>query len=196
VNGESPYTGHVIELPVHTAAGGLELVPALLPGTADVASDYLPLTAGGVLRQAFKFLGERYGWGHGYNGRDCSGFVSDVYRTFGVDLPRNTGDQEVSPALQGVAFTNADDHARRLAVLRDAQVGDLVYIPGHVMMVIGHIGDVTYIIHDVTGISYLRDGAPVRVTLNGVSVTPLTTLASSADRTWVDNIRGIRRIRP
>jgi hypothetical protein len=197
VNGQNPYTGRVIELPVRAADGRLELVPALLPGTADVADDYLTLTPAALLRQAFKFLGERYGWGHSYNGRDCSGFVSDVYRGFGVDLPRNTGDQADSPVLNRVAFSGADGRERRLAVLREAQPGDLVYIPGHVMMVIGHIGDVTYIIHDVTGISYLgADGAPVRVGLNAVSVTPLTTLASSAERTWVDNIRSIQRIRP
>jgi hypothetical protein len=195
VNGQNPYASHVIELPVRTRTGALELVPALLPLTADVATGYLPLTAGGVLRQAFKFLGERYGWGHSYNGRDCSGFVAEVYRSFGVDLPRNTGDQANSPALNRIAFTEADSHESRLAVLRDAQVGDLVYIPGHVMMVIGHLDDVTYVIHDVTGINYLEDGAPVRVPLNGVSVTQLTTLASSPERTWVDNIRSIQRVR-
>ena len=53
------------------------------------------------------------------------------------------------------------------------------------------------VIHDVTGINYVgRDGAPVRVPLNGVLVTQLETLASSADRTWVDNVRSIQRIRP
>lgn len=49
----------------------------------------------------------------------------------------------------------------------------------------------------MTGINYVgRDGAPVRVPLNGVLVTQLETLASSADRTWVDNVRSIQRIRP
>ena len=67
--------------------------------------DYLPLTRANLLRQGFKFLGERYGWGHSYNARDCSGFVSDVYRSFGVQLPRNTRDQAVSPALNRITFT-------------------------------------------------------------------------------------------
>lgn len=195
VNGQNPYAGHVIELPVRTATGGLELAPAFVPSTADVATDYLPLTAGGIIRQAFKYLGERYGWGHSYNGRDCSGFVSEVYRSFGVDMPRNTGDQANSPALDGIVFTDADSRERRLAVVRDAQVGDLVYIPGHVMMVIGHLDGVTYVIHDVTGINYLLNGASVRVPLNGVSVSQLETLASSPDRTWVDNIRSVQRMR-
>lgn len=197
VNGQNAYTGHVIELPIRTAAGGLELVPALLPRTADVSSGYLRLTPGALLAQSFKFLGERYGWGHGYDGRDCSGFVSEVYRSFGVDLPRNTGDQEVSPALKNrVAFTAADGRDRRLAVLQDAEVGDLVFIPGHVMMVIGHYRGVPYVIHDVTGVGYLgADGNYVRVPLNGVSVTPLTPLMANAERSFVDRITSIQRIR-
>jgi len=197
VNGQLPYTGHVVELPVRTASGGLEIVPALLRGTADVSRGYLPLTQAALLTQAFKFLGERYGWGHSYNGRDCSGFAGDVYRSFGVFLPRNTGDQAVSPALNRIGFTQADGRDRRFAVLREAQPGDLVFIPGHEMIVIGHVGDVTYIIHDVTGVSYVGpDGAVVRVPLNEVSVTPLTTLASRPDRLWVDAITAIQRIRP
>ena len=197
VNGQHPYTSSVIQLPVRTATGGLELVPALLPRTADVASDYLPLTPAGLLRQSFKFLGERYGWGHGYNGRDCSGFVSEVYRSFGVDLPRNTGDQAVSPALNRIAFTDADDRERRLAVLQQAQVGDLVFIPGHEMMVIGHYRGVPYVIHDTAGPSYLGpDGTLVRLALNGVSVTPLTPLMASPEVSFVDRITSIQRIRP
>ncbi|NJD19182.1 MAG: NlpC-P60 family protein, partial [Gemmatimonadetes bacterium] len=195
VNGQNPYTGHVVELPVRTEAGALELVPALLPLTADVSAGYLPLTPAGIVRQSFKFLGERYGWGHGYNGRDCSGFVSEVYRSFGVELPRNTGDQANSPVLDRLGFTEADSHERRLAAVGETQIGDLVYIPGHVMMVIGRLDEVTYVIHDVTGINHLKDGSPVRVPLNGVSVTQLETLASSPERTWVDTIRSIQRIR-
>jgi SH3 domain containing protein/NlpC/P60 family protein len=197
VNGQNPYTGTVIELPVRTDAGTLQLVPALLPRTADVARDYLPLTPAALIAQSFKFLGERYGWGHGYQGRDCSGFVSEVYRAFGVDLPRNTGDQAVSPALNRLAFTAADSREARLAALRDAQVGDLVYIPGHVMMVIGHYRGVPYVIHDVVGITYRGgDGDLVRVPLNEVSVTPLTPLASSAEQLFVDRITSIQRVRP
>ena len=84
---------------------------AVAEDRGDVATDYLPLTRANVLRQSFKFLGERYGWGHSYNARDCSGFVSEVYRSFGVQLPRNTRDQGVSPALNRIEFT-ADGRSR------------------------------------------------------------------------------------
>ena len=197
VNGQHPYTAHVIELPVRAEDGSLRFSPALLPRTADAAADYLPLTRANILRQGFKFLGERYGWGHSYNSRDCSGFVSEVYRSFGVQLPRNSKDQATTPALNRITFTAADDHERRLAVLRELQVGDLVYIPGHVMMVIGHEHGMPYVIHDTTGISY-RDGsgAVTRVVLNGVSVTPLTPLLFARRDSFVDHITSILRVRP
>jgi hypothetical protein len=197
VNGQHPYTAHVVELPMRGADGSLHFTPALLPRTAEVATDYLPLTRANLIHQGFKFLGERYGWGSSYNARDCSGFVSEVYRSFGVQLPRNTRDQAVSPALNRIAFTADDDHEKRLAVLRELQVGDLVYIPGHVMMVIGQDGGGPYVIHDTTGITY-RDaaGAITRVHLNGVSVTPLLPLLDGKEHvSRVDRIYSIQRIR-
>jgi cell wall-associated NlpC family hydrolase len=197
VNGQHPYTGHVIELPVRADDGSLAFRPALLPMTADVTQGYLALNRANLLRQSFKFLGERYGWGHSYNARDCSGFVSDVYRSFGVKLPRNTRDQGVSPALNRVAFTSADSHEARLAALRGLQVGDLIYIPGHVMMVIGRIDGAPYVIHDTVGISYRNgDGGVTRVSLNEVSVTPVVPLLFRDGSPLVDGITNILRIRP
>lgn len=197
VNGQHPYTSYVIELPIRREDGSLALVPALLPRTADVATQYLPLTPANLLKQSFKFLGERYGWGHAYNTRDCSGFVSEVYRSFGVQLPRNTRDQGVSPALNRIAFSESDSREKRQAVLKTLQVGDLIYIPGHVMMVIGQENGDTYLIHDTTGITYRsRDGELVRAPLNSVAVTPLQPLLANGEQTFVDRIYSIQRIRP
>ncbi|MDN5781099.1 MAG: SH3 domain-containing protein [Luteimonas sp.] len=197
VNGQAAYTSHVVELPVRNDDGSLRIVPALLPRIADVSADYLPLTRANLIRQAFKFLGERYGWGHSYGTRDCSGFVSEVYRSFGVQLPRNTRDQSVSPALNRLAFNADDGRDKRMDAVADLQVGDMVYIPGHVMMVIGHDNGTPYVIHDTNGGSWLgADGKLVSGHLNGVSVTPLTPLRFNATQTYVDRITNIQRIRP
>lgn len=197
VNGQHGYTAHVIELPVRSEDGSLRFAPALLPRRESTSGDYLPLTKANILRQAFAFLGERYGWGHDYNGRDCSGFVSEVYRSMGVQLPRNTRDQAVSPALNRIELTTKDDRARRLALVRELQVGDLVYIPGHVMMVIGHVDGEPYVIHDTTGLSWRdADGTEQRAKTNGVTVSPLTPLTSGPGDTYVDRITDVQRIRP
>lgn len=197
VNGQHPYASHVIELPVRDEDGTLRFAPALLPRRESSSADYLPLTKANIIRQAFLFLGERYGWGHGYNGRDCSGFVSEVYRSMGVELPRNTRDQAVSPALNRIALSEKDNRAKRLALVRELQVGDLVYIPGHVMMVIGQFDGEPYVIHDTTGLSwYDRDGTEHRAKTNGVTVSPLTPLMANRTQSYVDRITNIQRIRP
>lgn len=196
VNGQTAYAAYTLELPWRDAAGKLQFSPALLQKNTDTASDYLPLTPANIIRQAFKFLGERYGWGHSYDGRDCSGFVSDVYRSMGVQMPRDTSKQSISPALEHRLFTDKDSREARIKAAHALQVGDLVYIPGHVMMVIGQLHGQPYVIHDVGGMSYRKaDGSKVHVKLNAVSVTPLLPMLFNDKQTFVDRMTSIVRIR-
>jgi hypothetical protein len=196
VNGQSPSGSWVLSLPVRDARGGLSFHPALLPRDDTSAADYLPLTRANILRQAFRFLGERYGWGHAFGGRDCSGFVSDVYRSMGVQMPRNTGDQARSPALAHTAFTDHDSHDARVKAVMAMDVGDMIYIPGHVMMMIGKVDGQPYVIHDVGGVSYRQaDGSLRRIKLNEVAVTPLLPLMFDDDASFVDRMTSIVRIR-
>jgi hypothetical protein len=197
VNGQGPYEAWTLSLPTRAADGSLHLQPALLQRKADSAPNYLPLTRANLIRQAFKFLGERYGWGHLYNGRDCSGFVSDVYRSMGVQLPRNSGDQARSPALKHRLFGPQDSHEARMRALADAQVGDLIYIPGHVMMFLGRVDDEPYVIQDVGGLVF-RDGeGRMRWTkTNEVSVTPLLPLLVDEKLSYVDAMTSLVSIRP
>lgn len=195
VNGQFPYTSWVLELPVRNADGSLAFAPALLQRNQGSAPDFLPLTRGNILRQAFKFLGERYGWGHSYNGRDCSGFVSDVYHSMGVQMPRNTSDQSVSPAFRRTHFEAGDSRAKRMAAVAALDVGDLIYIPGHVMMFAGRIDGQPYVIHDTNGGSFMgADGQPHSLHLNGVSLTPLLPLRFGKDHDYVDRITNIVRV--
>jgi cell wall-associated NlpC family hydrolase len=197
VNGQHPYASYVIDLPLRGVDGTLSFAPALLQKNADTRADYLPLTRANIVRQAFKFLGERYGWGHSYDGRDCSGFVSDVYRSMGVLMPRNTRDQSVSAGLDHRSFGRMDDRNTRLAAAHALEPGDLVYIPGHVMMTLGAIDGEPYVIHDTGGVSYAgADGKRMRVELNEVSVSPLTPLLFNDQETYVDRMTSIVRIRP
>ncbi|WP_441005054.1 C40 family peptidase [Novilysobacter viscosus] len=191
VNRQHPGSGHVVEVPVRDAAGRLALQPALLPRSADTADAPLPLTRSNTIAQAFKFLGERYGWGHDYNARDCSGFVSEVYASMGVLLPRNTGDQARSPVLD---IQPLDDAGARAAALSTLQVGDLVYVPGHVMLVIGHANSEPYVIHDIHGGGQRdADGGVARLRLNGVVVTTLRSLVFEDGTPYVDRANAIVR---
>ena len=118
---------------------------------------YLPYTRENITRQAFKFLGERYGWGHSYNARDCTGFVSEVYKTFGIFMPRNSGQQGLSSMGKNTRFTEDSSRQDKLDTFKSLDAGDLIYIPGHVMMYIGNVDDQPYVIHDVSGLSYIDE---------------------------------------
>ncbi len=194
VHGQNPYTSYAVELPLRTAQGTLEFSPALVARSRDVRKGFLPYTADNVIRQAFKFLGERYGWGHDYGGRDCTGFVGEVYKSFGLLMPRNTGQQASSPAIPGHNFEPGQRGEIRSA-LASLRVGDLIYVPGHVVMYLGEVEGKPYVIHDKTILEYTTDSGEVYTgILSGVSVTPLEPLRADADNEFIPSITAIRHI--
>ncbi|MCX2794806.1 NlpC/P60 family protein [Microbulbifer thermotolerans] len=194
VHGQNPHASYIVSLPVREEDGSLAFEPTLIARSRDVTVGHLDYRPSLVLRQAFKFLGERYGWGHDYNGRDCTGFVGEVYQTFGILMPRNSGDQGKSDFAPTRRFAEGDDSERREA-LEDLSVGDLIYIPGHVMMYIGRVNGEPYVIHDVTGLSYYSsDESLYKGTLSGVSVTPLMPLRLASGKRYVDSIYAIKSI--
>ena len=175
VNGQSAAAATVVELPVRDPAGSLRITPALLPLSAGSHAGPLPATRANVLRQAFAFLGERYGWGHDFDGRDCSGFVGDVYKSLGFLLPRNTRDQQVSPSLDRTPLPPEWPLERRMTAVAALQPGDLAYSRRHVMMVVGHDEAGPWVIHDT------REGRPATgaAAANGVIVQPLLAVDPS-----------------
>jgi hypothetical protein len=192
VNGQHPYTAWTVELPVREADGSLAFSSALLPRIEDTAGDVLPLSPANLVRQGFKFLGERYGWGHSYDARDCSGFVSEIYRSMGVQLPRNTSDQGTTDAFTRTAFDGDSSVEARMAAVEALEVGDLVYIPGHVMMVIGRIDGHPYVIHDTNGGSMRgADGRVRSLGLNGVVVTALLPMMFNDSARYVDRMTAV-----
>ena len=194
--GQNPYTSYVVLLPLRNFEGKLEIKPALIARNKDVNQGYIPFTRENIIRQAFKFLGERYGWGHSYNGRDCTGFVMEVYKTFGIQMPRNTGQQGSGSFGENTRFTPESSREEKLKALESLDVGDLMYVPGHVLMYIGDVDGEPYVIHDVSVFRYIdENGERYKGTLNGVSVTPLVPLYGSEKSTYIDLIYNIKRVR-
>lgn len=67
----------------------------------------LPYTANNLRRAAFACLGDVYGWGGQDESVDCSSFVADVYRTVGIELPRDADEQEAAFMRASAAFDEA-----------------------------------------------------------------------------------------
>jgi hypothetical protein len=80
-------------------------------------------------------------------------------------------------------------------VIEQLQVGDLIYIPGHVMLYLGKENNQPFVIHDVKGLAYWTpDGNYYTGVLNAVSVTPLIKLQLNKETTYLDKIYNIKRI--
>lgn len=196
VDGRNPNTSYIVRLPTRTEQGGLEFQPALLASNQDISVGYLPYTRRNVLNQAFKFLGERYGWGHSFNARDCTGFVLEVHKTFGFKLPRNSGQQGQSEIGENVFFPPGATGEDKMGALAEAEIGDLLYSHNHVMLYLGTHDGEHYVIHDLSGSGWIDDDGQFHDgVLNGVSVTPLKRIHSSPEETYFDQMYSIKRLR-
>ncbi len=102
---------------------------------ASVSYGYLPYTYENFIIQAFKYEGTMYSWGGLDTGVDCSGFISNVMRTFGFRLPRDTKDQQ---SVVGTAQSMAGKTHEEIAKTLDSiTVPTAVYYPGHVLFYLG-----------------------------------------------------------
>ncbi len=196
IDGQNTYSSHVVKFPTRTQEGKLAFELALISRNKDVRLGYLPFTRRNIIQQSFKFLGERYGWGHSFNARDCTGFVGEIYKSFGILMPRNTGQQAQSNQGQNIHFTQSTSIQQKIAEITSLEVGDLIYIPGHVMMFIGLENNKPFVIHDVSGFSYIkRDGSFYKSVLNGVSVTPLLPLQLNQESSYLDRVYNLKKIK-
>ena len=144
-----------------------------------VHEGYLPYTRHTLLQQAFGFLGDVYGWGGMDHSVDCSGFVGDVYRTVGIELPRDARQQEkVFNTIVSLDGLGSDE---RLAAVQAAQPGDLLFRPGHVMMYLGQTENgQPMIIQSVSSYYTFADGVGTKHYVRRVLVSGLDFLNSRA----------------
>ena len=141
-----PTEGENLLLPMRAANGKLEVLKASATYDDTLHAGYLPYTTNNLIRQAFKFLGNAYGWGGLHESVDCSSFVADVYRTVGVELPRNADEQETADTGSSTdlsSFTGKE----KLDVVNDLPIGSALFMPNHVMLYLGSKKDRPYIIH-------------------------------------------------
>ncbi len=188
-----------IAFPVRAGDGSLALEPVVIPRDPEVREGYLPYTRRNIIAQAFRFLGEPYGWGDAGNTRDCSGLALAVYSSLGLLMARNTADQEYGMAGQNTDFRDCTPEERR-KIFAALLPGDLLYTPTHVMIVLGRDAGETYAIHDVIGGWFRPETAapeapPELLWLNAVTVTPLERFFDSPEgRPLLFSLRTAKRL--
>lgn len=190
----APFGTFVVMTPVREPDGSLTIIPALLPRSAEVNLGFLPYTKGNLLRQSFKFIGERYGWGDMYNGRDCSGIVRSVYSTFGFRMARNGTEQNLQMRGKFWDFSNIDPSEIK-SKLSELETGDIMRFPGHTVMFLGRYNGKNYIIHDASGSSFMVEDGKKSISFWGVGVTPLDDmLGSGKDGLYQSTLQNVKRL--
>ncbi|MFH1530007.1 MAG: SH3 domain-containing protein [Pseudomonadota bacterium] len=140
--GTGPWTA---VLPDRGPEGALVLQRVEVSREAPVHPGYLPYTRRNLLTQAFRLLGEPYGWGGLNGGLDCSAATVAVYRSLGAILPRNSRVQEAMPGPgESLAGLPAEERTRRLRALAP---GSTLHLPGHVMLFLGEAQGRFYALH-------------------------------------------------
>lgn len=183
--GNQSSCGHyVVKLAVMGDNGELEFKNALISRVQDVTEGFMPYTRENILKQVFKLLGHRYGWGDSFKGRDCSSTIMYVYKSFGFKLPRNANEQEYG---EGIVFkfkkgSSLDD---RIKLFDNVKPGAGIFMDGHVMMYIGKDDGIPYMIHAFNGYGK-KDGETYKfVPANLVGVTS-TLLMRTTGKPFID----------
>ena len=136
-----------------------------------LSEGYLPYTTNNIIKQSFKMLGDVYGWGGLENSVDCSSFVQNIYKTFGINLPRNADQQELSLQRH---YYNAVTDSLKNADINKLTKGSLLFMDGHVMLYLGSIKNEPYIIHALGSYSIRQgDGTMKKIPILKVVVSDL-----------------------
>ena len=192
IYGQSPAGNFVVKLPTRNENGNVVMDFALIPILEDVTLGYLPYTRANIIKQSFKLQGERYGWGGTFNGRDCTAFIMDIFRTMGIMLPRNSSEQ--GKLASGVYYEMSDGMSEegRKHLFNNLEAGTALYMGGHAMLYLGEYNDECYAIHNFSGFELEETGMKNRhFSVLGVAVTPLSILTTSGE-TFLEALYGAK----
>jgi cell wall-associated NlpC family hydrolase len=97
-------------------------------------------------------MGEPYGWGGKSGLRDCSAMTRDYFSTFGIWLPRNSGDQSLTGSR--VSLKDASVEERYEIIVRDGvPFATLIHMPGHIMLYLGLYDGEPAVFHNTWGVA-------------------------------------------
>ena len=181
------WNNYVVYLPTRDDNGKCEKQIALIAQNKDVSVGYLPLTSGNIVNLAFKYLGNTYGWGGMLDSVDCSAFVRNIYKCFGMEMPRNTNWQKNVPGT--LADISAWDEATKTLGISSCVPGVPLYMPGHTMIYLGTVEGRVYVISASGSLSDSAGEAKVQVQ-NSVIITPLNVRRKNGT-TWLSNLNGV-----
>ena len=184
IAGRGTWNNYAVYVPTRDANGNMVKQIALIAQNREVSVGYLPMTSANIVTLAFEYLGDTYGWGGMLDSVDCSAFVRNVYKCFGLEMPRNTNWQKCVPGT--CADVSTMDDAQKTAAFAGCVPGMPLYMSGHTMLYLGTVDGVNYVISAMGSAS--DSGGELEIQAqNSVTITPLTVRRRNGS-TWLNNI--------
>lgn len=176
----------VVNVPGRGADGLYEKQPMLIPVGSDVHPGWLPLTRENIVRQAFKSLGTRYGWGGSEDAQDCSSFVREVYLCFGLNLPRNTTWQGAVHAEK--IDLSAMSLSEKKTALAGLPAGTILQFPGHEMLYLGERNGKYYTVNNVSSLAEDTENGLKKIRTRSVVINSLEDTRRPNGKTWLSEL--------
>ncbi len=183
VTNRSTIGNYVVYIPVRNGDGSYSKELALVSASAKVNEGYLPLTKRNILTVAFNMLGDTYGWGGMLSANDCSGYIGDVYRCFGLKIPRNTTWQAAAPTFSYDVTGYSD--LQKMAILNTMPIGSILFFRGHEMMYLGTFNGKYYVVSSMSSMAYYAGPGIMRT--RSVMINTLDVKRANGS-TWLSNL--------
>lgn len=186
--GRYAYGNYVIKVPTRSQNGMVDWKYAFLPVGRNVHMGYLDYTVENVLKCAYSCLGNRYGWGGQYHARDCSQYLMEIFRCFGMILPRNTYGLSQSNCRQ--IDTEGMSDQEKSNSLKDMIPGiTILYIKGHVMIYLGQKDNKNYVINSAS--SYIPENSEEVIYCQSVMINTLEGIKRKNGLSWIEAVEKI-----
>jgi hypothetical protein len=185
--------GYIISIPSREDNGDLTLRKGYIRSDEDVYRGALPFTQENIALQAFKMLGHPYGWGDREGGRDCSGFIMDLFKTFRILMPRNSNEQ--ARIGMDLGFVDGKAIKEKQSLLEQAPpLATTLRSPSHIMLYLGKDKGRYYVIHSIWGIQRHGVTGPKIEKIGRVVVSDLDLGKKGPSGSLLDRVTDIRMI--
>ena len=184
IDNRSAYNNFVVWIPVRNDDGTYSKKLTLISEHKKVCAGYMPLTKENISKVVLSALGNTYGWGGSLYSDDCSGYMRNVYKCFGMELARNTTWQSSMPmAKVDMQYMPREDRIRFLDAL---PFGTILYFSGHEMMYLGERNGNYYVISAVGSIAQ-PENPTVRQRIRSYIINSLEIKRTNGN-TWLDEL--------
>lgn len=160
INKRTAHNNHVVWMPVRKTDGTYDKKLCLIGENRKVSEGFLPLTTSNIVMVAMNQLGDIYGWGGQMGSEDCSGYVRDVYKCFGLELARNTTLQMSQPVKKWALSSMSDEE--KAETIKRLPAGAVLFFSGHEMIYLGENNGKLYVISSLGNIVLDGDVTAVR----------------------------------